>query len=313
MKELLETILRTSIFLLAIMAMGYISKTKGILKDDEEKVLSSYVYYFAFPSFIIVNLSSIPLNYGTLLLAVGALAPLVIITLIFTVIGYLLRIGTEKTILIILTSIFGNLAFYGIPYVQVTFPGETPLREATLIVSVTLIFATVMSVLTLEYVNVQASSSILEVLINRISRNPLIWSILIGVLISLLGLKIPSFIEYTLESLGFTSGPVAIFMLGAFLYGRGYSSIRSAVSLSFTRIALVPLLTLIISLLLGLAGTETMIVTLMNAMPVAIILAVLSDVYDFYRETVASLILITSFSAPIYLSIWLAALTLFFR
>ncbi|MCD6244575.1 MAG: hypothetical protein J7J65_05005, partial [Candidatus Korarchaeota archaeon] len=70
---------------------------------------------------------------------------------------------------------------------------------------------------------------------------------------------------------------------------------------------------LIISLLLGLAGTETMIVTLMNAMPVAIILAVLSDVYDFYRETVASLILITSFSAPIYLSIWLAALTLFFR
>lgn len=313
MQELLEAILKTSVFLLTVMAMGYISKIRGILKDDDEKILSSYVYYFAFPSLIIVNLSSLSLDYYAILLALGALAPLVLVTLIFALIGYLLQIRKEKTILVILTSIFGNLAFYGIPYVQATFPEKTSLREAALVVSVTLIFSTVVSVLTLEYVNAQASSSILKVLISRMIRNPLIWSILIGVLLSISGLRIPGFIGYTLESLGSTSGPVAIFMLGAFLHGREYPSIRGAIPLSFTRIVLVPLLTLIFSSLLGLPGKETMIVTLMNAMPVAIVLAVLSDVYNFYGEIIASLILITSLSAPIYLSLWLTALTIFFR
>ncbi|MCD6245027.1 MAG: hypothetical protein J7J65_07350 [Candidatus Korarchaeota archaeon] len=55
----------------------------------------------------------------------------------------------------------------------------------------------------------------------RTARNSLIWSALIGLLLMVSSMEVPEFIFYTLKELGNTSGPVAIFLLGASFYGRG--------------------------------------------------------------------------------------------
>jgi predicted permease len=49
-------------------------------------------------------------------------------------------------------------------------------------------------------------------------------------------------------------------------------------------------------------------VVLMNGMPVAVPLLVLSKRYDFHRETVASLVLISSAGSALTLNVWLALL-----
>jgi len=46
----------------------------------------------------------------------------------------------------------------------------------------------------------------------------------------------------------------------------------------------------------------------MHGMPVAISMIVLSERYDFYKETFASLILISSLGAGLYLNLWLLLL-----
>ncbi len=46
----------------------------------------------------------------------------------------------------------------------------------------------------------------------------------------------------------------------------------------------------------------------MHGMPVAISMKVLSERYDFYKETIASLILISSLGAGLYLNLWLLLL-----
>jgi predicted permease len=43
-------------------------------------------------------------------------------------------------------------------------------------------------------------------------------------------------------------------------------------------------------------------------MPIAISMIVLSERYDFHKETIASLILISSIGAAIYLNLWLLLL-----
>jgi len=53
---------------------------------------------------------------------------------------------------------------------------------------------------------------------------------------------------------------------------------------------------------------EHSVLVLMHGMPVAVSLSVLSERYNFYKETVASLTLISSIGAIIYLNIWLAVL-----
>jgi len=50
---------------------------------------------------------------------------------------------------------------------------------------------------------------------------------------------------------------------------------------------------------------EHSVLVLMHGMPVAVSLSVLSERYNFYKETIASLTLISSLGAIIYLNIWL--------
>ncbi len=143
--------------------------------------------------------------------------------------------------------------------------------------------------------------------LRRTARNPLIWSALIGLLLMISGVKVPEFVSYTLKELGNTSGPVAIFMLGAFFYGRGWPVLDLTPLLG--KVLLLPLIALNLGHLMGLSQLEVSVTTLMSAMPVAIVLAVLSDVYDFHREEIYSLVLITSLLSPIYLGVWLTALS----
>ncbi len=142
----------------------------------------------------------------------------------------------------------------------------------------------------------------------RLSKNPLIISILSGILLSLIGIEIPFPISTSLHMLGGTTSTVAIFMLGVFLYGRKYTNIAKAFKLSLLRIVFLPIVALLTTMLFNLHDVERSILILMHGMPVAISMIVLSERYDFYKETIASLILISSLGAGVYLNLWLLLL-----
>jgi predicted permease len=71
---------------------------------------------------------------------------------------------------------------------------------------------------------------------------------------------------------------------------------------------LLPLAALGVATLAGLGGLERTVAVLMSGMPVAVSLLVLSERYDFHRETVASLVLISSAGGAVTLNIWLRLL-----
>jgi len=108
--------------------------------------------------------------------------------------------------------------------------------------------------------------------------------------------------------LGSTTAAVAIFLLGVFLYGRKYTNIAKAFELSLLRIVFLPVVAIFVTLLFNLPNLEKVTAVLMHAMPVAISMIVLSERYNFYKETIASLILISSIGAGIYLNLWLLLL-----
>ena len=104
--------------------------------------------------------------------------------------------------------------------------------------------------------------------------------------------------------MGVTTAPVALFMLGAFLYGRRYSNIASASALAVLRMIFMPLIALLLARAFKVSGLDLTIMVLMHSMPVAVSLIVLSERYNFYRETIASLVLISSAGAVLYLPVW---------
>jgi len=142
----------------------------------------------------------------------------------------------------------------------------------------------------------------------RLSRNPLILSIFFGVLLSVIDVEIPSPVSTSLHMLGSTTATVAIFLLGVFLYGRKYINMARALELSLPRMVFLPILALLTTMVLNVPDQQRVTLVLMHSMPVAISMIVLSERYNFYKETIASLILISSIGAGLYLNLWLLLL-----
>ena len=304
-----DIILRTIIPIRLLVGTGLLSRKLGILKSGDERILSADVYYFALPALFFVNMTETKFTGETLRFMLSGTIPVLVVLAIYISLHLIFRFSKDILYLLVLSTIFGSLAFFGIPFITFAFPG-TGEPVATLAAASISVVSVTTSITTLELYRLQQSKILtgLKLVSKRLSKNPLILSIFSGILLSLIRIEIPSPISQPLHMLGSTTSTVAIFMLGVFLYGRKYSNIRKALKLSMLRIVFLPILAFLTTTLFDLSTLERSTLVLMHGMPVAISMIILSERYDFYKETFASLILISSLGAGLYLNLWLLLL-----
>lgn len=304
-----DTIVQTIVPIFLLIGAGFLSRKMGILKLGDERVLSAYVYYFALPALFFINMVEIEFTSEILMFMSAGIIPIFIVLAIYTFLYFVFRFPKNSLYLLILTTIFGSLAFFGIPFVTFAFPTEGE-RLATLSAASISIVSVTTSLFILEMYRLEKSTKWegIKHVTRRLSKNPLIISIVSGILLSLTRIEMPAPISTSLHMLGGTTSTVAIFMLGVFLYGRKYTNISKAFKLSLLRIVFLPAIALLTTGLLGLTGVESSVLVLMHGMPIAISMIILSERYNFYKETIASLILVSSLGATLYLNLWLLLL-----
>jgi len=301
---------RTIVPILLLMGLGSFSRKIGILKSGDERVLNAYVYYFALPALFLVDLAEADFTHENLRFILAGVVPILIIVVVYTLLYLILRFQRNTFYLLILSTVFGSLAFFGIPFIMFAFPTTEGEHLATLSAASISVVSVMISITILELYRLEKSTiwQGIKRVAKRLSKNPLILSILSGVLLSFVHVEIPSPISTSLHMLGRTTAPVAIFLLGVPLYGRKYTNIGKAFKLSLLRILSLPILAFLTAVVFNLPNLQRATVVLIHAMPVAISMIVLSERYDFYKETITSLILISSIGAGIYLNLWLWAL-----
>lgn len=307
---MLNTALRTIAPILLLIGTGAASRRLRILKSDDARVLSAYVYYFALPALLLVNIAETQFNSETLRFMAAGITPVLIVLILYLIVSRIFRLSKETTYVLTLSTIFGSWGFFGIPFVMFTFPTPEAEKLATLsLVSIAVVSVTI-SITLLESYRVKDANAMKGILIvlNKLSRNPLIISIMFGLLIAMSGIRIPQPILKPLHMLGSTTSTVAIFLLGVFLYGRKYTKLARAVKLSTLKVVFLPVIALITAAFFDLGEPHRSIIVLMHAMPLALSMIVLSERYDFNKETFASLILVTSIAAGFYLNVWLLIL-----
>jgi predicted permease len=292
------------------MGMGFFSRKMKLLKSGDERVFSAYVYYFALPALFFINMAETNFTGETFRFILAGLIPILAVLIIYILLYFLFRFSKNTLYLLILSTIFGSLAFFGIPFITFGFPTIEVEHLATLSAAFISIISVTISITILELYKIEESTSDkgLKHVLKSLSKNPLITSILLGILLSIIGIEVPSPLSTSLHMLGSTTSTVAIFMLGIFLYGRKYKNITRAFKLSLLRIVFLPTVSLLIAMLFNLPNVERSILVLMHGMPVAISMIVLSERYNFFKETIASLILISSLGAGVYLNLWLILL-----
>jgi len=283
----------------------------GILRKDDARVLSAYVYYFALPALLFANIAQTQFDAQTLRFMAAGVTPVIIVFLFFVIVSRIFSLSKNTTYLLTLSTIFGSWGFFGIPFVMFAFPTREAQKLAILsLVSIAVVSVTI-SITLLEYYRLKKTTFLRGpyIVLGKLSKNPLILSIALGLLIAVLRVKIPSPVMDPIYMLGNTTATVAIFMLGVFLYGRKYTRIFFALRLSLLKVIALPAIAFFTAILFNLPQPHRSIIVLMHAMPVALSMIVLSERYNFNKEIFASLILVTSIAAGVYLNLWLLLLS----
>lgn len=285
------------------------------MKQGDERALSSYVYFFALPSLFFINLAETQFDRIVAKFVGAGIIPVVVVFLVLTLLFIIVGFSKETYFLLVIGSVFGSHAFFGIPFVMFAFPTAEGERLATLSSGTISIVSVVISIFVLELHRLSHGKkpTVFEAVHHvalRLAKNPLIISIVLGAFFSFLKIPIPFAIRKPLHMLGGTTATVAIFMLGVFFYGRQYKHLLGAFGISLLRMIVLPLMAVATVNILGIGSLESSVVVLMSAMPMAISMIVLSERYQFHQELIASVILTSSILAGFYLNGWLALLSM---
>lgn len=292
--------------ILLLIAAGYLARACGLLRPGDERALNGYIYWLALPSLFIFDLSQAPLTVDTVrFMAVGVVPPLVLGALMLI----LPRVPRDTRYLLAVTTTFGSLAFFGIPFAEFALGAGEPVRLASLAAAGIAPFTVALALVLLEAYATEGMRpwGATWRTLGRLSRNPLILSIGIGVALSVLRVDVPLVFATPLAMLGRTTAPLALVTLGVFLYGRDYRSLLPALGLSLTRLIVLPGLTLVVVWLAGVSPLEGAVLVIMNGTPIAVNTIVLSDRYGFHQTEIAPLILVSSLGAVVTLNLWLFA------
>ena len=238
---------------------------------------------------------------------VAGILPVFGVLLLYLFFYLVFRLPKDTLYLWILSSVFGSVAFFGVPFISFAFPTAQGEQLALLAVASIAPFSVATCIMILELYKLRTATfaeGLKPVLIN-FSKNPLILSILIGFFLGLTKTKIPFPLLSPIRMIGNTTSAAALFMLGVFLYGRKYTSLFQAFKLSLLRVILFPCLAFLTAKLFGLPDLESTILILMHGTPIAVSVIVLSERYNFFKETIASLTLISSVGGGVFSTLWL--------
>jgi len=288
-----------------LVGLGFLARKLHLLRAGDERVLNALVYYFALPAFLLLELAQATYSREILRFVLAGGGPLFLLVLLLGLLR-LLRLSRENFYLLSVSTVFGSLAFFGIPFVEYAVGREEALKLAALSVGLLAPFGVAFVLTLLELHQNQEGPWVQAVgkTLRRLARNPLILSILMGLALGIGKVELPRFFQQILRYLSGTVAPLALFSLGVFLFGRPYKAIPKALGLSLLRLAILPALTLGFARVLGLSSLETTILVIMNGTPLAVNMMVLSQRYGFYVEEMASLTLVSSLGSLLTLSLW---------
>jgi len=288
-----------------LVGLGFLARKLHLLRAGDERVLNALVYYFALPAFLLLELAQATYSREILRFVLAGGGPLFLLVLLLGLLR-LLRLSRENFYLLSVSTVFGSLAFFGIPFIEYAVGGEEALKLAALSVGLLAPFGVAFVLTLLELHQNQEGPWVQAVgkTLRRLARNPLILSILMGLALGIGKVELPRFFQQILRYLSGTVAPLALFSLGVFLFGRPYKAIPKALGLSLLRLAILPALTLGFARVLGLSSLETTILVIMNGTPLAVNMMVLSQRYGFYVEEMASLALVSSLGSLLTLSLW---------
>ncbi|MDA3902937.1 MAG: AEC family transporter [Desulfuromusa sp.] len=284
-----------------ILGFGILFKRIGWISDEFAKIGSELVFRVTLPCLLFVKLVETDFRHDLpyKLVAYAVLATVVVFLIIDRFIADRLQNSFDRGAFV-QGAFRGNMGIIGLAFCISAF-GDQIVAAASIYLAVLTILFNILAVITLtRHQNISTDKGTYVRIFSSIIKNPLILSILAGVVISLSGYRVPEFFLTTGGYFARMTLPLALLCAGATIRLQEFHGSKALYWSSAGKLIFVPLLMTVGGVLVGLRGEQLGILYLMCAAPTAAASYPMTQAMGGNHHLAAAIIASTSLGSIIF-------------
>jgi len=309
---MLEIFLKTLPFF-ALMGVGYVAGRTRFFPAEATSYLTKFVFYFALSAMLFRFAATLPVTeLFDAQFAYAYLLGSVVVYSLVSLIAKLRGLSVAEAAIEAQCSVIGNTGFLGLPMLAVLL-GAAAVGPIMMVLSIDLIvFSSLVVILITGSRDGRMSFAVLAGVGKGLLKNPMVMSMVAGLLWSAVNLPLPAPVNEFLTILGAAATPGALFAIGASLAYKSVERVSVAVWLSVAKLVLHPLSVGICALLVfEVARFDAGVMIAAAALPVAGNVYILAHHYNVAPHRVSAAILISTLASILSVSLvisWVSTL-----
>lgn len=291
-----------------VMVIGYILKQIGMLNDNFVTVANKFNFKVTLPFMLFKDIAGVDIKAVFDIKYVLFCA--IVSTICFWVVwGTAKLLVRDKTIrgAFVQSSFRGSAAVMGLAFIQNIY-GSSAMGPLMIVSAVPLYNIFSVIVLTFEAndsTGIDKKAKIRQAGIN-ICKNPIILSILAGLVVGLLGIQFPMLVNKTVSNVAQMATPLALITIGAGFEGRkALAKIAPTMASSMIKLVLQPLVFLPVAAWMGFSGEKMIAILIMLASPTTPSCYIMAKSMNNDEVLTASVIVTTTLMAAFTLTGWI--------
>lgn len=291
-----------------VMVIGYILKQIGMLNDNFVTVANKFNFKVTLPFMLFEDIAGVDIKAVFDIKYVLFCA--IVSTICFWVVwGTAKLLVRDKTIrgAFVQSSFRGSAAVMGLAFIQNIY-GSSAMGPLMIVSAVPLYNIFSVIVLTFEAndsTGIDKKAKIRQAGIN-ICKNPIILSILAGLIVGLLGIQFPTLVNKTVSNVAQMATPLALITIGAGFEGRkALAKIAPTMAASMIKLVLQPLVFLPVAAWMGFSGEKMIAILIMLASPTTPSCYIMAKSMNNDEVLTASVIVTTTLMAAFTLTGWI--------
>jgi predicted permease len=291
-----------------VIVVGYVLKKIGMLNDEFIKVANKFNFNVTLPSLLLLNMMDCDIKHTfdgkyVLYCAITTITCIVVIWVSAKL------ICKDKTIVgeFVQGSYRGSAAILGIALLQ-NINGNSDMAPLMMLGSVPLY--NIFAVIVLTFENPTTSSESIRKNIKKailsICKNPIILSILGGMILSYFDITFPKIIYKTIDSVGSMTTPMALIVIGAgFEGGKAIKKLKPTVIASVIKLIIQPMIFLPLAVILGFEPEKIVAALIMLGAPTTATSYTMAKNMGHEGVLSSSIVVLTTLASAFTITMWI--------
>ncbi len=257
--------------LFIVMSLGYYLKHIKLLDSKTLNSMNTVCFKVFLPLLLFYNVykSDIKSSFNINLILFSVISVIILFLFLLLVIPKIEKDNSKCGVMI--QGIFrSNFVIFGMPVATELF-GDDKIGITALLIAIIVPLFNLLSVIALEIFRGEGENINYKKIIKGVITNPLIIASAIGLIFVLFGIKLPTFLEKSVNDISKIATPLSLILLGgSFSFGNVQSYLKKTIFIVTNKLIFVPLIFIPIAISFGFREIELLSILLVFAAPTAV-------------------------------------------